>query len=116
MQGCQASTTALLGGMAGPHSSWTCPREPATSGARVQGHWLAPLHCRACLDFTCSKDLLNEQLTGAFPFSQVFLTNEYLGIAMEYAPGGDMFQYVKQRNGLQVSPLAAMVMRALPHL
>lgn len=91
-------------------------REPATSGARVQGHWLAPLHCRACLDFTCSKDLLNEQLTGAFPFSQVFLTNEYLGIAMEYAPGGDMFQYVKQRNGLQVSPLAAMVMRALPHL
>ena len=35
---------------------------------------------------------------------------------MEYAPGGDMFQYVKQRNGLQASPLAAMVMHALNHL
>lgn len=34
-------------------------------------------------------------------FKEVFLTNEYLGIAMEFAPGGDMFQYVKQRNGLQ---------------
>ena len=27
MQGCQASTTALLGCIAGPHSSWTCPRD-----------------------------------------------------------------------------------------
>lgn len=34
-------------------------------------------------------------------FKEVFLTNEYLGISMEFAPGGDMFQYVKQRNGLQ---------------
>lgn len=34
-------------------------------------------------------------------FKEVFLTNEFLGIAMEFAPGGDMFQYVKQRNGLQ---------------
>ena len=27
-----------------------------------------------------------------------------------------MFQYVKQRNGLQASPLAAMLMQALQHL
>ena len=34
-------------------------------------------------------------------FKEVFVTNEFLGIAMEFAPGGDMLQYVKQRNGLQ---------------
>ncbi len=33
--------------------------------------------------------------------SQVFLTKEYLAIAMEYAAGGDMFQYVKHRGGLE---------------
>ena len=32
---------------------------------------------------------------------QVFLTKEYLAIAMEYAAGGDMFQYVKHRGGLE---------------
>ena len=31
---------------------------------------------------------------------QVFLTHDYLAIAMEYAPAGDMFQYVKHRRGL----------------
>ena len=82
--------------------------EQATLCAHVQGHQLP--------GFMCPSDLLKELLTCAFPFRQVFLTNEYLGIAMEYAPGGDMFQYVKQRNGLQVSPLAAMVMRALQHV
>lgn len=34
-------------------------------------------------------------------FKEVFLTPEYLAIAMEYAAGGDMFQYVKQRGGLE---------------
>ena len=33
---------------------------------------------------------------------QVFLTAEYLAISMEYAKGGDMFQYVKTKGGLQV--------------
>ena len=32
---------------------------------------------------------------------QVFLTKDYLAIAMEYAAGGDMFQYVKHRGGLE---------------
>ena len=31
----------------------------------------------------------------------MFLTKEYLAIAMEYAAGGDMFQYVKHRGGLE---------------
>ena len=35
---------------------------------------------------------------------QVFLTPEYLAISMEYAKGGDMFQYVKAKGGLQVRP------------
>ena len=29
------------------------------------------------------------------------MTREYLAIAMEFAAGGDMFQYVKQRGGLE---------------
>ena len=33
--------------------------------------------------------------------AQVFLTKEYLAIAMEFAAGGDMFQYVKHRGGLE---------------
>ena len=33
-------------------------------------------------------------------FREVFLTPEYLGIAMEYAAGGDMFQHVTMKRGL----------------
>lgn len=32
---------------------------------------------------------------------QVFLTSQYLGIAMEFASGGDMFEYVVKKNGLR---------------
>lgn len=35
------------------------------------------------------------------PLPQIFLTPQYLGIAMEYAPGGDMFEYVVKKNGLR---------------
>jgi len=31
----------------------------------------------------------------------VFLTDQYLGIAMEYANGGDSFEYVRKKGGLQ---------------
>ena len=31
----------------------------------------------------------------------MFLTPDYLAIAMEFATGGDMFQYVKRKKGLQ---------------
>jgi len=34
-------------------------------------------------------------------FREVFLTDKYLAIAMEYAPGGDMFQHVKRKGGLE---------------
>lgn len=34
-------------------------------------------------------------------FKEVFLTPQYLCIAMEYAPGGDMFEYVVKKNGLR---------------
>ncbi|KAK9828933.1 hypothetical protein WJX72_002887 [[Myrmecia] bisecta] len=34
-------------------------------------------------------------------FKEVFLTEQHLAIVMEYAPGGDMFQYVKSKRGLQ---------------
>ena len=33
-------------------------------------------------------------------FKEVFLTQKYLAIAMEYADGGDMFQHVKNKRGL----------------
>ena len=35
-------------------------------------------------------------------FKEIFLTPNHLAIAMEYAPGGDMFQYVKRSSGLKV--------------
>jgi serine/threonine protein kinase len=35
------------------------------------------------------------------PCTQVFLTPHYLCIAMEFAPGGDMFEYVVKKNGLK---------------
>uniref|UniRef100_A0A7S3QM01 Protein kinase domain-containing protein n=1 Tax=Dunaliella tertiolecta TaxID=3047 RepID=A0A7S3QM01_DUNTE len=34
-------------------------------------------------------------------FKEVFLTPVYLAIAMEFAPGGDMFEYVVKKNGLR---------------
>lgn len=36
-------------------------------------------------------------------FKEVFLTDRYLGIAMEYAAGGDMFEYVVRKGGLRES-------------
>ena len=40
-------------------------------------------------------------------FREVFLTEKYLAIAMEYAPGGDMFQHVKRRGGLEEAEVFA---------
>jgi len=34
-------------------------------------------------------------------FKEVFLTEKYLGLAMEFAPGGDMFEYVVKKGGLR---------------
>ena len=33
-------------------------------------------------------------------FREVFLTEEHLGVVMEFVDGGNMFQYVKQRGSL----------------
>lgn len=33
--------------------------------------------------------------------TQVFLTSQHLGISMEFASGGDMFEYVVKKNGLR---------------
>ncbi len=37
---------------------------------------------------------------GGAQFREVFLTPDYLGVAMEYAAGGDMFQHVTHKRGL----------------
>eukprot|EP01023_Acetabularia_acetabulum_P065365 TRINITY_DN8646_c0_g2_i1.p1 TRINITY_DN8646_c0_g2~~TRINITY_DN8646_c0_g2_i1.p1 ORF type:complete len:357 (+),score=52.62 TRINITY_DN8646_c0_g2_i1:350-1420(+) len=34
-------------------------------------------------------------------YKEVFLTDKYLSIVMEYAPGGDMFEYVVKKGGLK---------------
>ena len=39
----------------------------------------------------------------ALPAMQVFLTQQYLAIAMEYAAGGDMFEHVVRKGGLKES-------------
>ena len=40
-------------------------------------------------------------------FKEVFLTQDYLAIAMEFVPGGDMFQHVKKNKGLQESEVGS---------
>lgn len=37
------------------------------------------------------------------PCVQVFVTQQYLAIAMEYAAGGDMFEHVVRKGGLKES-------------
>ena len=34
------------------------------------------------------------------PLSKVFLTSNHLVLAMEYAPGGDLFRYVSSKRSL----------------
>jgi len=51
-------------------------------------------------------EAMREARTGSAPnrplaCPQVFLTPIYLSIAMEFAPGGDMFEYVVKKNGLR---------------
>jgi serine/threonine protein kinase len=41
--------------------------------------------------------------TGPAAYLQVFLTSQHLSIAMEYAAGGDMFEYVVRKGGLRES-------------
>ncbi len=53
----------------------------------------------------CSREMPTDPLFGPassiIQFREVFLTPDYLAIAMEFATGGDMFQYVKRKKGLQ---------------
>lgn len=41
--------------------------------------------------------------TASSACAQVFLTSQHLSIAMEYAAGGDMFEYVVRKGGLRES-------------
>lgn len=68
---------------------------PATQCACVSLSVLAQQHTadhhvNACMLLCCTS-----------PRTQVFLTPQHLGIAMEFASGGDMFEYVVKKNGLR---------------
>ena len=49
------------------------------------------------------REILNQRLCGVHPsivqFREVFLTPKSLAIVMEYAPGGDLFEYVLKNKG-----------------
>lgn len=49
------------------------------------------------------REILNQRLCGVHPsivqFIEVFLTPKSLAIVMEYAPGGDLFEYVLKNKG-----------------
>lgn len=45
------------------------------------------------------------RLCSVIQFKEVFLTEHHLAIVMEFAPGGDMFQFVKASGGLRVRHL-----------
>ena len=51
-----------------------------------------------CPSTCCAGELLTN--TGKL---QVFVTSQYLAIAMEYAAGGDMFEHVVRKGGLKES-------------
>eukprot|EP00882_Tetradesmus_deserticola_P014658 GHRQ01015596.1.p1 GENE.GHRQ01015596.1~~GHRQ01015596.1.p1 ORF type:complete len:161 (-),score=44.52 GHRQ01015596.1:988-1470(-) len=57
--------------------------------------------CAACFPLRCSSVPLNVRCIVWCQRLQVFLTSQYLGIAMEFASGGDMFEYVVKKNGLR---------------
>ena len=54
-------------------------------------------NCLSTLSDACASGVARSIIQ----FREVFLTPDYLAIAMEFAPGGDMFQYVKRKKGLQ---------------
>jgi len=62
---------------------------------------LALPYVPSCLRVTWCPHALLSRCTSIIQFREVFLTPDYLAIAMEFAPGGDMFQYVKKKKGLQ---------------
>ena len=45
---------------------------------------------------------------------QVFLTPRYLAIAMEYVPGGDMFEHVVRKGGLKESEARQEILYTAP--
>lgn len=58
----------------------------APGSGNVSRAWMLRSLCSAC---------------GNTPSLQVFLTSNHLGIAMEFAAGGDMFEYVVRKGGLR---------------
>lgn len=83
---------------------------------RLGSSWEAAMHAKQfSKTFIClqrgentitryvEREVLNHSLMlhpHIIQFKEVFLTQKYLAIAMEYADGGDMFQHVKSRRGL----------------
>lgn len=64
----------------------------------------ALLGCRGQVTKYVEREILNHRLLRhphIIKFREVFLTPQHLAIAMEYAPGGDTFEYVVKRGGLR---------------
>ncbi len=79
-----------------------CAPSPAVRPCRQSP--CTPTTCNfapGCLRVTWCPHALLLRCTSIIQFREVFLTPDYLAIAMEFAPGGDMFQYVKKKKGLQ---------------
>jgi serine/threonine protein kinase len=83
MPPCQSASAAL------------CQHKPAvvTAGCLVQ-HQPSWVSARSVSE-NCTR-----VVRMVLQFREVFLTPDYLGIAMEYAAGGDMFQHVTNKRGL----------------
>ena len=77
-------------------SAAPCQRKPAvlTAGWHPVQHHSSWVSARSVSEICTRVDRLVLQ------FREVFLTPDYLGIAMEYAAGGDMFQHVTNKRGL----------------
>ena len=58
--------------------------------------------CSAYSIKTAGREILNQRLCCNHPniiqFQEVFLTPEYLAIVSEYAPGGDLVDFIERHN------------------
>ena len=84
-----------------------CQKQPLMSGRRpsrvitsalpVQGRNKITKHVER--EVICHSNFCHPHV---IQFKDIVLTPTQLAIAMEYAPGGDMFQFVKRSSGLKV--------------
>ena len=76
------------------------PRVSSCGPQSISKHSLQPVCC--CSIKTAGREILNQRLCCNHPniiqFQEVFLTPDHLAIVSEYAPGGDLVDFIERHN------------------